>query len=72
MQNVSKYDNAEKNNISLRLSQQIQKNKGMLFDKQKLSVMKDEEEQKELIDKILKSSVCEINKINKEINMLKI
>lgn len=44
----------------------------MLFDKQKLSVMKDEEEQKELIDKILKSSVCEINKINKEINMLKI
>ena len=34
--------------------------------------MKEEEEQKELIDKILKSSVDEINKINREINMLKI
>ena len=34
--------------------------------------MKDEDEKKELIDKILKSSVDEINKINREINMLKI
>lgn len=34
--------------------------------------MKDEDDKKELIDKILKSSVDEINKINREINMLKI
>ena len=54
------------------MSQQINRNKGIHLDKQKMSVMKDEEEQKELIDKILKSSVDEINKINREINLLKI